>query len=86
MLMTPDPVLPQLRWGDRRRADGGVRGKARTRQYERSLDKPAHKEAAVAQPNRYDVMSAPRYTPPAARPVRAGANDFMRIASLGVRC
>ncbi|MEG1278803.1 MAG: hypothetical protein RSD57_14600 [Comamonas sp.] len=84
MLMTPDPML---RWGDRRREDGGRRGQARTRQYERSLDKPEHKGARLALPSRYDLMHGPVYEPvAAAAPVRPGANDFLQIASLGVRC
>ena len=79
MLMTPDPLN---RWGDRRLPGGGLRGKARVREYERNLEKAANQTAPVAQPNRYDVMRAPEYRPPAA----TGAEDFKHIASLGVRC
>ena len=84
MLMTPDPTN---RFGERRLTDGGLRGKVRIRQYERSLEKPAAKDENTAQPNRYDVMRAPEYRPPAATgAMRPGAEDFKHIASLGVRC
>lgn len=81
MLMTPEPMV--LRWGGRRKEDGGRRGRAKSQQYERSQSKPA----APAQPNRYDAMHAPVYqAPPASTPLRPGSDDFLRIASRGVRC
>ena len=84
MLMTPDPTN---RFGERCLTDGGLRGKVRIHQYERSLEKPAAKDENTAQPNRYDVMRAPEYRPPAATgAMRPGAEDFKHIASLGVRC
>ncbi|MNT17511.1 hypothetical protein D3C72_1526610 [compost metagenome] len=86
MLNVPEPTLPMLRWGEQRQPDGGKRGRARAREYERSQDKPQVREACIAQPCRYDVLRAPKYTPPAAAAVRAGADDFLRVASRGVRC
>ena len=84
MLMTPDPTN---RFGERRLTDGGLRGKVRIRQYERSLEKPAAKDENIAQPNRYDVMRAPEYKPAAVTgAMRPGAEDFKHIASLGLRC
>ena len=78
MLMTPDPTN---RFGERRLTDGGLRGKVRIRQYERSLEKPATKDENTAQPNRYDVMRAPVYEQRFAAPVRAGAMDFKNVPS-----
>ena len=87
MLMTPEPMLPLLNWGDKRRADGGKRGRVKAREYARSLEKANSKAADIAQPNRYDAMHAPVYKAPAASvPVRSGSEDFLRIASRGVRC
>lgn len=40
----------------------------------------------IVPPRRVDVMGGPVYVPPPAAPVRAGATDFQRCASLGVRC
>lgn len=78
MLMTPDPLN---RWGDRRLPGGGLRGKARVREYERNLEKAANQTAPVAQPNRYDVMRAPVYQQHFSAPVRAGAMDFKNVPS-----
>ena len=87
MLMTPEPMLPLLNWGDKRRADGGKRGRVKAREYARSLEKANSKAADIAQPNRYDAMHAPVYKAPVGSvPMRPGAEDFLRIASRGVRC
>ena len=75
-----------LDWGDTRSPDGGRRGRARRNQYERSLERPVHKPAHVAQPARYDMLRAPIYKPAPAAPMRAGADDHIRIASRGLRC
>lgn len=75
-----------LDWGDTRSPEGGVRGRARRNEYERSLAQPAPKPAHVAQPRRHDVLRGPIYRPAPAAPLRAGADDHTRIASLGIKC
>lgn len=87
MLMTPEPVLPLLRWGERRKEDGGRRGRVKAREYERDQAKAKQQPSSLALPNRYDAMHAPVYQAPAvSAPVRPGSEDFLRIASRGVRC
>ena len=87
MLMTPDPVLTSLHWGERRKEDGGKRGRRKAWEYERDQAKKTQQPPSLALPNRYDAMHAPVYEAPAASvPMRPGAEDFLRIASRGVRC
>lgn len=41
---------------------------------------------SVATPPCYDLQRAPAYVPPPREAVRAGADDFLRCASVGARC
>jgi len=86
MLMTPEP-LRMLTWGDKRVPDGGNRGRRKAMEFKRSRETARPNPESVAAPRRFDAVHAPVYEKPvSSRPMRPGAEDFLRVASRGSSC
>lgn len=86
MLMTPDP-LRMILWGDKRVPDGGRRGRAKAEQFKRDRKNQELKSTNLALPRRFDAVHAPAYqVPTESAPMRPGSENFLRVASRGLRC
>jgi hypothetical protein len=86
MLMTPEP-LGMLLWGEKRQNDGGRRGRAKAEQFKRHRENQDLKATNLALPRRFDAVHAPTYQVPAEpAPMRPGSENFLRVASRGLRC